>query len=181
MESKETYYGIIRNAMGLPSNTEDTDIGQAIIDFFEKRKGMVSEHQVLKMQGASLCLRVEDVENHSLFVRTDNATYGHGARRIVVNPKSVADYMYNALSKIPRSIKDQKELALDHGHHITANQKILDLDFDKLDELKEMETRMEQINEELDKKFDVDISKEEPEKTQVSAPHSQNVGIDRSL
>ena len=183
MESKETYYGLVREAMGLPSNAQDTDIGQAIIDLFEKHKGMVSEHQVLKMDGASLCLRVEDVETHSLFVRTDNATYGHGARRIVVNPKSVADYMYNALSKIPRSIKDQKELALDHGHHITANQKILDLDFDKLDELKEMETRMEQINDELDKKFDVDITdkEKEPERPVISNTESLDVGTGRSL
>ena len=169
--------------MGLPANAQDTDIGQAIIDFFEKRKGMVSEHQVLKMDGASLCIRIEDMETHSLFVRTDNATYGHGARRIVVNPKSVADYMYNALSKIPRSIKDQKELALDHGHHITANQKILDLDFDKLDDLKEMETRMEQINDELDKKFDVDITdkEKEPEKSVMSHSESLDVGTGRSL
>jgi hypothetical protein len=89
--------------------------------------------------------------------------------------------MYNALSKIPRSIKDQKELVLDHGHHITANQKILDLDFDKLNELKEVETRMEEINDELDKKFDVDIAKEEPKETKVSALHPQNMEIDRSL
>ncbi|MER3374055.1 MAG: SNF2-related protein [Allomuricauda sp.] len=181
MESKKTYYGLVKNAMGLPLNAQDTDIGQAIIDFFENRKGEASEHQVLKMDGASLCIRIEDVETHSLFVRTDNATYGHGARRIVTNPKSVADYMYNALSKIPRSVKGQKELALDHGDHINANQKILDLDFDKSEELKEMETRMEQINGELDKKFDVDISGEEPKETKASKTLSENVGIDHSL
>jgi N12 class adenine-specific DNA methylase len=181
IESKETYYRFVRDAMGLPSNAQDTDIGQAIIDFFGKHKGEVSEHQILMMDRASLCIRIGDAETHSLYVRTDNATYGHGARRIVTNPKSVADYIYNALSKIPRSIRDQKELVLDHGHHITANQKILDLDFDKLDELKEVETRMEEINDELDKKFDVDIAKEEPKETKVSALHPQNMEIDRSL
>ncbi|NVN18040.1 hypothetical protein GUA46_06790 [Muricauda sp. HICW] len=59
----------------------------------------------------------------------------------------------------------------------------MDLDFDKLDELKKMETRMEQINEKRDKKFNVDIAdkEKEPERPVISHTESSDVGTGRSL
>jgi hypothetical protein len=181
IEDMETYYRLVREAMGLPSKAQDAEIGQAILDFTARHRTEFSEHQILKIDGASLCIRIESQETHSLYVRTDNATYGHGARRIVVNPKSVADYMYNALSKIPRSIADQKDLVQDHRNNIAANQRILDLDFDKLDQLRELEARMAEINMELDKKFDMDIAEEQPEETKAPRSLSEKVGAHHSL
>lgn len=161
IQNIETYYNAIKKVLKLPLDTKETDIGQAIINIAEKYKSQNSEHALLTMNTATLCINVEDKLNHSLYVKTQNTTYGYGFKRVVTNLKSMADYMYNALSKIPKSIEKQIDWKLEYEKNIKANQKVLDLDFDKIDDLLSIESRMVKISLDLDNKFDPSPTEEE--------------------
>uniref|UniRef100_UPI003BA8937A hypothetical protein n=1 Tax=Flagellimonas oceanensis TaxID=2499163 RepID=UPI003BA8937A len=69
----------------------------------------VGQHTIMTISNARLVLDVEDKLHHRLLVLTPNASYGYGSKRIVANWQSLTDYVYNALSKIPKSLLAQKE------------------------------------------------------------------------
>ncbi|MCG2462305.1 hypothetical protein K8352_16205 [Flavobacteriaceae bacterium F89] len=116
---------------------------------------------------------MEDKIHHQILVVTPNTSYGYGSKRIVANWNSLADYMYNSLSKIPKSLQTQKELISDFKKSIKANQKILELEFDKDEKLELVQKRLVEINSDLDEKYDTDP--EEAEKLD-----SRTVSIDNA-
>ena len=177
VENREGYYTSLKKSLGLPSDTNVTDIGKVIYDIAQKRPTQATEHEIFKIGHARLCLIIENSEQHSLYVKTKNATYGYGSRKIVNNMNSLADYLYNSLSKIPKSLSKQKELLSEYQNNILANKKVLGLNFDKLDELRKLEAKMLQINLDLDKKFDIDINEENTEQSTNPKKLSKNLEV----
>jgi len=181
IENKESYYSVIKKSLKLSPNAKESEIGKTIIDITEKHQSQKSEHSLLKIDNATLCLKVEDKEHHSLYVKTQNATYGYGLKRVVKNFESMADYMYNALSKIPKSIEKQVDSKLEYDNFIKANQNILELNFDKMDDLLRVESKITQISLDLDNKFDLDPSEEKNEETLKSKSKVKNLSNQQSL
>ena len=181
VENREGYYTRVKKSLGLSSDTNATSIGKVIYDIAQKRITPTKEHEIFKIKHARLCITVENSEQHSLYVKTENATYGYGSRKIVNNMSSLADYMYNALSKIPKSLSKQKELLSDYQKNIVANKKVLGLNFDRLDELKKLEVKMVQINLDLDRKFDIDITEENTEQSANPQKLSKNLEVGPTL
>lgn len=181
IEDKQSYYTAIKKALKLSANAKVSEIGKAIIDVTEKPKSPKTEHRILKLEDATLCLKIEDEERHSLYVKTQNATYGYGLKKVVKNTESMADYIYNALSKIPKSIEKQVESKLEYENFIKANQSILELNFDKTDDILRIESKLTQISLELDSKFDIDPSEEKNEGAVKPKSKMKNLSNQQSL
>ena len=154
LPERDSYYSALRKALQTPDATDVLILGESLNNRLQAKKETAGEHTIVSMSGAKLVLDVEDKLHHRLLVVTPNASYGHGSKRIVTNWHSLADYMYNALSKIPKSLSTQKELAIDFKKSIKANQKILEIDFDKTEKLELVRKRLVEINVDLDEKYD---------------------------
>lgn len=184
LSDKEAYFPILAKTLKLKSSTETLVIGKKLQHLLESKRKTVGEHSIVPLLNSELRLKVIDTEEHRLFVRTPNASYVHGSQKIVANPLSIAEYMYNALAKIPRTLKTQTELKEDFKKAISANRKVLELTFDKSDDLHRAEKRLEEINLSLDEKYDVEPEEKEGktaselQKVPVQkASHSQNISL----
>jgi len=170
-KDKENYYAQLRNALSMMPHAEPNKMGEIVQDRIKSKLDTKGEHTILVMGNTGLCLKVKEDREHLLTAKTPNSSYGHGSKQMVVNPLSMADYIYNALAKIPKTLKIQEELKEDFNKAIRANQKVLELEFDKSDELQQVEKRLEEINLSLDEKYDVEPEEEKkeskPEKVMV--------------
>ena len=156
ISEKESYYTSLRTALQTPNASDALLLGENLNNRLENKKENTGEHIIISIATGKLVLDVEDRLHHQLLVVTPNASYGYGSKRIVTNWQSLADYMYNALSKIPKSLSTQKELAADYKKSVKANQKVLELDFDKTEKLELVHKRLVEINIDLDEKYDAE-------------------------
>tara|TARA_R110001583_G_scaffold9203_4_gene43648 strand:+ start:20221 stop:21777 length:1557 start_codon:yes stop_codon:yes gene_type:complete len=156
LSEKDSYYSRLRTALQTPDDSDSLLLGVNLNNRLQNKKEEIGEHTIISIATANLVLDVEDRLHHQLLVVTPNAPYGYGSKRIVTNWQSLADYMYNALSKIPKSLSTQKELAADYKKSVLANKKVLELDFDKTEKLELVHKRLVEINIDLDEKYDTE-------------------------
>ena len=71
-------------------------------------KSLNVEIEIFNMNGNSLTVKRQSDDKTTLLVKTENASYGYGLRKLLANPNSMAEYFYNALSKIPKAIEKQE-------------------------------------------------------------------------
>jgi len=164
ISNKKGYLKKLSKALS-QSTTEPIVLGEHLETRLQALSTKVGEHTILSIGDAKLMLYVEDDVHHQLLVVTPNASYGYGSKRIVKNWNSLADYMYNALSKVPKSLQTQKELAADYRKSIKANQKVLELRFEKTEKLDLVQKRLVAINTDLDKKYDSEPEEKEEKTT----------------
>ncbi len=177
LSEKSSYYTAVRAALKTPDAMDVLMLGENLNTLLQAKKEKAGEHTIISIASAKLVLDVEDKLHHQLLVVTPNAAYGYGSKRIVTNWQSLADYMYNALSKIPKSLSTQKELAADYKKSVKADKKVLELDFDKTEKLELVQKRLVEINTDLDEKYDAEPEeKEETSKSETQSIHqSTNV------
>ncbi len=156
LSDKEYYYFELGRVLRITDSTNVMKLGEGLNNLLHAKKEEAGQHTVLSIASTSLVLDVEDKLHHQLLVVTQNATYGYGSKRIVTNWNSLADYMHNSLSKIPKSIQTQKDLISDFRKSIKANQRILELEFDKDEKLELVQKRLVEINTDLDEKYDTE-------------------------
>ncbi|KKL75196.1 hypothetical protein LCGC14_2057330, partial [marine sediment metagenome] len=161
LSEKDSYYAALRPALNASDTTDVLMLGENLNNKLQAKKETVGEHTIFSIDNAKLVLDVEDKLHHQLLVVTPNASYGHGSKRIVTNWHSLADYMYNALSKIPKSLSTQKELNSDYKKSVKANKKVLEIDFDKTEKFELVQKRLVEINVDLDEKYDAEPKEEE--------------------
>ncbi|SNZ01437.1 SNF2-related protein [Flagellimonas pacifica] len=172
LSDKDSYYKALRGALNSPDASDALMLGEDLNTTLQAKKEEIGEHTIVTISNAKMVLKVEDIQHHQLLVVTPNASYGYGSKRIVSNWNSLADYMHNALSKIPKSLAAQQELVAEFKKTIKANQKVLELHFDKTEELELVEKRLVEINADLDEKYDAEPEeKEESKKVQSKALH----------
>lgn len=164
LSEKDSYYTTLRAALKTPNASDALLLGESLNNLLQAKKEETGEHTIISIATANLVLAVEDRLHHQLLVVTPNTSYGYGSKRIVTNWQSLADYMYNALAKIPKSLATQKELASDYKKLVKADRKVLELDFDKTEKLELVQKRLVEINADLDEKYDA-----EPEKNEETA------------
>ncbi|HEA22815.1 hypothetical protein LCGC14_0676320 [marine sediment metagenome] len=174
LSEKEYYYAALRTVLETPDAMDVLILGDILNNKLQSKKEVVGVHTIISLDSAQLVVEVEDKLQHQLLVLTPNASYGYGSKRIVTNWHSLADYIYNALSKIPKSLSTQKDLAFDYKKSVNANKKILELDFDKTEKLELIQKRLVEINVDLDEKYDA-----EP-KEEVEAPLSKTIKLQRT-
>jgi len=155
-ENIETYYEHIRKALKLAPNTKLKKIGQTILNTTNKIKSKEGNHIIYSLDKLSLIIKVINKNNHSLFVKTQNASYSYGLKKVVTNLESIASYTHDALSKIPNSIMYETNIINKYSSVTKANEKILELSFDKVDELLKIEKRILEIDLELENKFEAE-------------------------
>ncbi len=170
ISDRDTYLKKLSTALEMTHTADTLVLGETLNDRLQAKKTINGTHVIFSISDAKLVLDVADCSNHQLLVVTPNASYGYGSKRIVANWHSLTDYMYNALSKIPKSLKTQKEQLIDFKRSIKANQKILEFQFDKSNELEMVQKRLVEINADLDEKYDAEP--EEKEETVVSKKKS---------
>lgn len=156
ISEKDSYYNALRTALQTPNASDALLLGENLNNRLQAKKEETGEHTIISIASANLVLDVEDRLHHQLLVVTPNASYGYGSKRIVTNWQSLAEYMYNALSKIPKSLSTQKELAADYKKSVKGNKKVLELDFDKTEKLELVQKRLVEINVDLDEKYDAE-------------------------
>ncbi|NYJ28228.1 SNF2-related protein [Allomuricauda sp. ARW1Y1] len=161
VSDKKVYFSMVSGALKLDNRSETLTIGKTLQHRLESKRKKVGEHTIVSLLDAELRLRVADAEEHRLYVKTPNASYSYGSQKIVANPLSIAEYMHNALAKIPRTLRTQTELKDDYSKAIGANKKVLELEFDKSEQLEQMERRLEEINTSLEDKYDVEPEEKE--------------------
>ncbi len=161
--NKKDYLSKLSEVLSQPSS-DPIMLGEHLEIQLQALRTKKGEHVIIAIGNANLMLHVEDATNHQLLVVTPNASYGYGSKRIVKNWHSLADYMYNALSKIPKTLNTQKELAVEYKKSIKANQKVLELHFDKTEKLELVQKRLVEINADLDEKYDAEPEEKEVKK-----------------
>ena len=149
-----SYQKDLTMAFGLPKDTLPKTLNNAMHDLLNKKSSQIGEHRIVSIEHAKLLLSVKDDGQQELYVKTTNATYGYGSRRITLNPETNGNYLYNALSKIPDALRNQNEFLIEYERAIAGSQKIMDLAFDKTDELTRVEQRLSEIHKWLDEKYD---------------------------
>ena len=164
VSEKNTYYSLLRKTLLVADPTDVLMLGEILSHRLQNEKLNVGSHKIVSISKADLLLEVTDDQNHQLLVKTPNTSYGYGSKRIVTNWQSLADYMFNALSKIPKSLATQKELLADYKKSIKANQNVLKLDFEKHEKLELVQKRLVEINYDLDEKYD-----NEPDQTEENS------------
>lgn len=182
LSDKEIYIKKLAQALELPNTSESILMGQQLKNKLEQKQKDIGKHTILSMGGATLKLEVHNEMQHELLVETANASYGYGSKRIVTNWQSLADYMYNALSKIPKTLETKKELLQDYKKSIKADQKVLELKFEKTRHLELAQHRLVEINSDLDEKYDVELESDEDSKKQKSEtprkkPPNNNIAL----
>jgi N12 class adenine-specific DNA methylase len=164
---RDTYLHKLCLALKLPNKTDALLLGEHLNNRLQAKKTLTGTHTICSISDATLMLTVADKLNHLIMVTTPNASYGYGSKRIVTNWHSLTDYMYNALSKIPRSLENNKEQITEYRKMIKANQKVLDNHFDKDHELDMVQQRLVEINVDLDTKYDAEPEEEEEKTSSV--------------
>ena len=182
VSDKKVYFSMVSGALKLDNRSETLTIGKTLQHRLESKRKKVGEHTIVSFLNTELRLKVMDAEEHRLYVKTPNASYVHGSQRIVANPLSIAEYMHNALSKIPKTLKAQTELKDDFNKAICANKKVLELEFDKSEQLEVIEKRLEEINRSLEDKYDVEPKEKEEEsasrtKSVQRVSHTPNISL----
>ncbi len=182
LADKSIYFLSLLKALKIDGSTETLVIGKKLQHLLGSKRKTVGEHIIVSLLDAELRLKVIDNDEHRLFVKTPNASYVHGSQKIVANPLSIAEYMYNALAKIPKTLKTQTELKDDFGKAVAANRKVLELEFDKSEQLVQMEERLEEINLSLEDKYDVEPEEKEEESTSRTksvqkVSHTPNISL----
>lgn len=180
LSDKTIYFSSLFKALKLEGSTETLVIGKKLQHLLESKRKTVGEHTIVSCLDAELRLKVIDTEEHRLFVKTPNASYVYGSHKIVTNPLSIAEYIYNALAKIPKTLRIQTELKDDFGKAIHANKKVLELKFDKSERLAQMEQRLEEINLSLEDKYDVEPEEKE-DVTKTEEAVEQNLSRPRNI
>lgn len=182
LAEKESYYTALREVLNTPDNTETLMLGEKLNNKLQAKKEEIGEHTITTISDVRLVLDVEDTLHHQLLVMTPNASYGYGSKRIVTNWHSLADYMHNALSKIPKSLVAQKENQAEYKKSIKANQKVLELDCDKIEKLELVQQRLVAINADLDEKYDAEPQeKEETANLKKERPQSIHKNQEMSM
>lgn len=126
------------------------EIGQRLIHTGERLMKTKGNHQLATFKDSKLELR-SDGSEYSLVVRTPNGGYSYGSKQIVVNPETMGLYVQNALKKIPEMINKYSELENEAKQTIKANEKILDVKFEKNDQIEEIRHKMVLVDEKLAK------------------------------
>lgn len=170
ISDKEYYYTELGKALRISGSVDVLKLGERLNNLLQFKKEETGKYIIFSIADASLVLDVEDKLHHRLLVVTPHASYGYGSKRIVTNWNSLADYMYNSLSKIPMSLQIQKEVISDFKKSIKANQKILELEFDKEEKLELVQKRLVEINAGLDEKYDSD-----PEEIENVGPEIKSI------
>lgn len=90
--------------------------------------------------------------------------------------------MHNALSKTPKSLSTQKEHLAEYKKSIKANQKVLEIEFDKTEKLEVVKKPLVEINTNLDEKYDAEPEEKEEKirsktKTLQSTQKTQNISL----
>jgi len=155
-QDKELYYDALRKSFVMKTTSTPKQLGEFIMERIHRFKDIKGEQGILVVENMELMLKGNGNKTHELTLQTQHGRYGFGSRQLVVNPSSMADYMYNALSKIPKSLETQKGLAIDYEKVIKANQKVLELHFEKTEQLELAQKRLVEINIDLDEKYDVE-------------------------
>ncbi|GGD13450.1 hypothetical protein EYD46_12580 [Hyunsoonleella pacifica] len=161
LQDREIYYSKVKSVLGMSQSSTPKDLGDAILRKVKTLKSQNTEIEIFKIESSSLKLKIKSEGHTSLLVKTENASYGYGLRKLVSNPISMANYFYNALSKIPKSIENQETTISEYQELLEANNKILNLSFDKVDQLIRIEGKLSQISIDLDNKFSETQSEEE--------------------
>ncbi len=156
LSDKDSYYKELEKSLDSPEASDVLMLGEKLDTRLQTKREEVGEHTIIAISSARLVLEVEDKLHHQLLVVTPNAAYGYGSKRIVGNWHSLADYMHNALSKIPKSLSTQKEHFAEYKKSIKADQKVLELEFDKTEKLELIKKRLVEINTDLDEKYDAE-------------------------
>ena len=167
---KDSYYKALGRALDISGASDVLMLGENLDSRLQAKREEVGEHTIISISSARLVLDVEDKLHHQLLVVTPNASYGYGSKRIVGNWHSLADYMHNALSKITKSLSTQKELHADYNKSIKADQKTLELEFDKTEKLALIQKRLVELNVDLDEKYDADPEEKEEKSISKSEP-----------
>jgi uncharacterized protein with HEPN domain len=165
---KEVYLNKMCLALDLPTGTDALLLGEHLNNRLQAKKSVNGMHKICSISDAKLMLEVADTFNHLVTVSTPNASYGYGSKRIVTNWHSLTDYMHNALSKIPKSLQNNKEQMTEYRKMIKANQKVLDNYFDKDYELEMVQQRLVEINIDLDTKYDAEPEEQEEKKSSIT-------------
>ena len=167
---KDSYYKALGKALDIPGASDVLMLGENLDTRLQAKREEVGEHTIISISSARLVLDVEDKLQHQLLVVTPNASYGYGSKRIVTNWHSLTDYMHNALSKIPKSLSTQKEHLAEYKKSIKADQKTLELEFDKTEKLALIQKRLVEINVDLDEKYDADPEEKEEKSISKTEP-----------
>lgn len=175
VSDKRIYLKKLAEVLGLPKTAETILLGQHLKDRLEQKQTEIGNHTIFSIGEATLKLDVHNKMQHELLVCTPNATYGYGSKRIVTNWQSLAEYTYNALAKIPKTLQAQKEMTEEYGKSIKANRKILELKFEKTEQLKLAQKRLIEINADLDEKYDVEPEPEEAKDKSKSSTVQKNI------
>ena len=171
----EIYYNHVKTALEMPMGATVKEIGNKILQKTMNLKPNNSDIEIFKIDNTSLILKTKSEGHSTLLVKTAHATYGYGLRKILSNPNSMADYYYNALGKIPKSIEKQELTISEFEQLIEANNKILNLSFDKVEKLIQVEGKLSQISIDLDNKFSETESEEEAEENDKSKKNKKNL------
>jgi len=170
----DVYFKELGTALDITQPISPKEIGQYLTDKLNKYRSTIGEHKVLNLKNAVLTLKVPNLDTHDLHVKTPNASYGYGSRKITINTNTIGEYIHKALAKIPTSLKMQKELLGEYEESISGSQKILDLKFDKEDQLLRVEQRLSEIHKWLDETYD-----KEPEDDKKNKNPDINKGKDK--
>ncbi len=180
LQEKDVYYSALGKALDSPDTMDANMLGQILNSRLQAKREEVGQHTIMTISNARLVLDVEDKLHHRLLVLTPNASYGYGSKRIVANWQSLTDYVYNALSKIPKSLLAQKEHLAEYKKSIKANRKVLELEFDKTEKLALVQKRLVEINTDLDEKYDAEPEEKE-EKCNSQSARSQNINMNQEI
>ena len=175
IQDMEIYYNHVKTALEMPMGATVKEIGNKILQKTMNLKPNNSDIEIFKIDNTSLILKTKSEGHSTLLVKTAHATYGYGLRKILSNPNSMADYYYNALGKIPKSIEKQELTISEFEQLIEANNKILNLSFDKVEKLIQVEGKLSQISIDLDNKFSETESEEEAEENDKSKKNKKNL------
>ena len=170
LKDKDSYNKALRKALDRPDASDTLMLGENLSTKLHVKKEEIGMHTIVSISTARLVLDVEDKLRHQLLVVTPNASYGYGSKRIVTNWHSLADYMHNALSKIPKSLSTQKEHFAEYKKSIKANQKVLEMVFDKTETLELVKKRLVEINTDLDEKYDAEPEEKEEKYIAITEP-----------
>ena len=181
IDDSETYQNRLIQGLNLSKDITSKGLNKAIHDLLNTKSSQIGEHHILSLDPAKLVLSVKADGQQELYVKTPNATYGYGSRKVTINPESNGNYLYNALSKIPNALKNQKEYLAEYQKAIAGSQKIVDLSFDKNDELSRIEQRLSEIHKWLDEKYDAEPKEDKKEEKKQELNKGNNTGNSPSI
>lgn len=115
-------------------------------------------------------------EGYELIVNTENFSYSYGSKKAVENPNTVADYIKNSLLKIKGLTSTYTKNIEYDSKCIKANNNIINVTFDKDDELTGLKKQMDEINVKLDD-IEKQVFNDKEEKSEAKTTVSNDISL----